>query len=223
MNITFMEAAMREVKGSAVEWMAEPSPARNWRVDGHRVPPRSCIFPVINRSDERKFRAAGRRAATRKLSARRDPAALRGQLADQPIGLQRVGEPGLGPAVLDAGLDRARADALAVAVEEGKLAARLVEAAREPGALRGVRRTGRHRADLLQRPSCHAARVMADGLPWQYNRHAMPGGPARQARCAHAGPAGQFRRLAATIAKAGLPVGLWRGTTGAAQMTRDRR
>src|ERR1700730_570155 len=71
----------------------------------------------------------------------------RGQLADQPVGLERVGEPGCRPAVLEAALDGARADALAVAVEQRQLAARLVEAAGEPGALRDRREDDRF-ADL---------------------------------------------------------------------------
>src|SRR6266568_5379564 len=69
--------------------------------------PHTCIQPAISRRSERKFRAGGGEGAANgeRLSARRDPATFRGQLADQPIGLQRVGEPGLGPAALDAGLD----------------------------------------------------------------------------------------------------------------------
>jgi hypothetical protein len=87
-------------------------------------------------------------------AARGDPAAFRRQLADQPVGLQRVGEPRLGPAALDAGLDGPRADALAVPVEERQLAAGLIEAAGQPGALRGVRRP-RCLAHDSQRASRH--------------------------------------------------------------------
>jgi hypothetical protein len=87
-------------------------------------------------------------------AARGDPATFRRQLADQPVGLQRVGEPRLGPAALDAGLDGPRADALAVPVEERQLAAGLIEAAGQPGALRGVRRP-RCLAHDSQRASRH--------------------------------------------------------------------
>ena len=59
-----------------------------------------------------------------------------GQLAHQPIGLQRVGEPGLGPAVGDAAADHAFVHALAPFVEQGQLAARLPNATRQPVTLR---------------------------------------------------------------------------------------
>src|SRR5579884_2208170 len=59
----------------------------------------------------------------------------RRQLADEPVRLQRIGEPRLCPALLDAGFDRARIDLLAIFIEERQLAAGLVEAAAQPAAL----------------------------------------------------------------------------------------
>src|SRR5579885_3744236 len=60
-----------------------------------------------------------------------------GQLADQPVRLQRVGEPGLGPASDDAAAHRLLIHALAPFVEEGELAARLIQAAAQPDELCG--------------------------------------------------------------------------------------
>src|SRR5262249_20999061 len=62
-------------------------------------------------------------------------AAGRGELADEPARLDRIGEPRLGPALLDAGLDGAGIDLLALGVEQRELAAGLVEAALQPSAL----------------------------------------------------------------------------------------
>src|SRR5208282_3777652 len=79
------------------------------------------------------------------LPALGEDAALFRQATDLPIRLDRVGDPGLGPAGIDAGLDRALVDLAALVVEHGQLAARLVEAALQPGALR------RGRAVMLRR------------------------------------------------------------------------
>src|SRR4051812_35657392 len=56
-----------------------------------------------------------------------------GQLADQPVRLQRVGEPGLGPAVVNAEAHGAGADLLAPFVEQRELAAGLLQATGQPG------------------------------------------------------------------------------------------
>jgi hypothetical protein len=69
-----------------------------------------------------------------------------GQLADQPVRLDRVVEPGLGPALLDTCLDGARVDALAVDVEQRQLAARLVEASFQRSKLTTVSVASRRRA-----------------------------------------------------------------------------
>lgn len=58
------------------------------------------------------------------------------ELADKPAGFDWVGEPGFGPTLLDAGLDGAGIDLLALGVEERELAAGLIEAALQPSALR---------------------------------------------------------------------------------------
>src|SRR3546814_654199 len=62
-------------------------------------------------------------------------AAFVGQAADQPVRLDRVLEPGLRPALLDATADGADVVALPVAIEQRQLAARLREAAAQPGEL----------------------------------------------------------------------------------------
>lgn|SRR5579863_10420401 len=64
----------------------------------------------------------------------------RGQFANHPIGFQRIGIPGLGPALVDAGLNRPRVDVLAKLIKERQFAAGLFEAAEEPQALHGTRR-----------------------------------------------------------------------------------
>ena len=69
------------------------------------------------------------------LPALGEAAAFLRQAADLPIRLDGVGDPGLGPAGIDAGLDRALVDLAALIVEHGQLAARLIEAAPQPRAL----------------------------------------------------------------------------------------
>src|SRR5215469_9768562 len=61
------------------------------------------------------------------------------QLADEPVGLEGIGEPGLGPAMGDAAAHRLLVHTLAPFVEQGELAARLIEAAAQPDQLRGGR------------------------------------------------------------------------------------
>src|ERR1700691_4887298 len=65
-----------------------------------------------------------------------EAAAFFRQPADLPIRLDRIGDPRLGPARIDAGLHRALVDLAAFGVEHRQLAARFVEAALQPGALR---------------------------------------------------------------------------------------
>jgi hypothetical protein len=69
-----------------------------------------------------------------------DGAAERGQFANHPIGFQRIGIPGLGPALIDAGLNCPRIDVLAKLIKERQFAAGLFEAALKPQALNGTRR-----------------------------------------------------------------------------------
>src|SRR5262249_7730464 len=54
------------------------------------------------------------------------------QLADQPVGLQRIAEPGLCPALVDAAAHGAFADSLTPFVEQRQLAARLADAPAQP-------------------------------------------------------------------------------------------
>ncbi len=74
-----------------------------------------------------------------------------GQLADQPVRLDRVSDPWRGPALANAASDRLWVHYLAVVVEQRQLAAGLADAAREPPPLRraGTRpakaRNGRRR------------------------------------------------------------------------------
>ena len=70
------------------------------------------------------------------LPALGEAAAFLRQAADLPIRFDRVGDPGFGPACLDAGLHRALVDLAALVVEHWQLATRLVEAAFQPRALR---------------------------------------------------------------------------------------
>src|SRR5579885_714110 len=93
--------------------------------------------------DHSLFRVPGEGAAGRASSARRKrlsaPAQGRApklrQLADKPIRLGRIGEPRLRPAVLNAGLNGARADALPTLVEERQLATGLAQAPHQPSTL----------------------------------------------------------------------------------------
>src|SRR5262249_12031302 len=106
----------------------------------------------------------------------------RRQLADEPVGLRRVGEPGLGPAMLDAGLDRLGVDALTVAVEERQLAAGLAEAVHQPRALRRGRHQQR-RCDFLERLR-HGLRPFALILRcyWRFAKSAPRARPAQADR-----------------------------------------
>src|SRR5262249_34214677 len=80
-----------------------------------------------------KGRAGRCRAFARLLAAALEHlAAFVGQLAAQAVGLQWIGEPGLGPAVLDAEAHGAGADLLAPFVEQGEFAAGLFQTARQP-------------------------------------------------------------------------------------------
>ena len=53
------------------------------------------------------------------------------QFADQPIGLNRMFEPGFGPSIFNTGADRFCMDFLTFAVKQRQLAASLVEATLE--------------------------------------------------------------------------------------------
>src|SRR5579864_2749378 len=69
-----------------------------------------------------------------------DGPAERGQFANHPIGFKRIGIPRLGPALVDAGLNRPWIDVLAELIKERQFAAGLLEAALKPQALNGARR-----------------------------------------------------------------------------------
>jgi hypothetical protein len=71
-----------------------------------------------------------------------NPAAFVGQLTDQPIRLERIAKPGLGPALVDAVLHGACIDPLSFAIEQGQFAARLLQPALEPSELDRTRLTG---------------------------------------------------------------------------------
>ena len=62
-----------------------------------------------------------------------------GQLTDQPFGFERIAEPGLRPAMRNAGADKSGMKMLPFPIEERKLSARLVEATRQIAALDRVR------------------------------------------------------------------------------------
>ena len=70
-----------------------------------------------------------------RIASADDRAAGVGQLADQPVRLQRIAEPGLGPALIDAAAHRALADSLAPFIEQRQLAAGLTDAPAQPLAL----------------------------------------------------------------------------------------
>jgi hypothetical protein len=61
---------------------------------------------------------------------------LGSQPTDQPVGLDRIMDPGLCPTMRDAGLDNAGRDFAAVAVEQRQLAARFHQTARQISVLR---------------------------------------------------------------------------------------
>ncbi len=79
-------------------------------------------------------------------------AARVGQFANLPIGLDWVGEPGLGPALTDAAFHGASAYLLAGLIKQRQLAAGLVKATAQPLALRPgkLRRSG----DVIRRVFC---------------------------------------------------------------------
>ena len=68
-----------------------------------------------------------------------ESAPARRQLADEPIGLEGIGEPGLGPAMGDAAAHCLLVHTLTPFIEQGQLAAGLIEAAAQPDQLRGGR------------------------------------------------------------------------------------
>jgi len=66
------------------------------------------------------------------------PPALIRQLTDQPLGFERVAEPGFCPAMRDAGADESGMEMLPLLIEQRKLSAGLLEAARQIAALNRV-------------------------------------------------------------------------------------
>src|SRR5262249_17919812 len=66
------------------------------------------------------------------LAVAEDGAAGFRQLADQPVGLQRIAEPRFGPTLVDAAAHRALADSLAPLIEQRQLAAGLPDATAQP-------------------------------------------------------------------------------------------
>lgn len=90
-----------------------------------------------------------------------------GELTDQPVRLDRVCEPRLGPSFLYATAYRALIHPLAVVVEQGKLAARLFEASLQPPQLRLCRFHFRY----------ISASDWDDGLGSIVSRHVSTGSP----------------------------------------------
>jgi hypothetical protein len=66
------------------------------------------------------------------------PAPFVGEFAGQPIGLERIAEPGLGPAMGDAGANQRGMKMLSILVEQRKFPARLRHSAIEVAALGGI-------------------------------------------------------------------------------------
>ncbi len=64
-----------------------------------------------------------------------DASAGRGQTTDEPVRLDRVGDPGLGPPLADAASDGAGIDFASILVKQGQLAAGLVQPPLEPAFL----------------------------------------------------------------------------------------
>src|SRR5262249_9566188 len=71
------------------------------------------------------------------------PVAFRGQPAHQPVGLDRISRPGLGPAVGDARRDRLLGNLAAVVIEQREFSTGLIEAALKIAPLRDGRPHGR--------------------------------------------------------------------------------
>ena len=89
-------------------------------------------------------------------------AARVGQSANLPVGLDWVGEPGLGPALTDAAFHGASAYLLAGLIKQRQLAAELVKAAAQPLALRPgkLRRSG----GVIRCVFCLPAHINLPGL-----------------------------------------------------------
>ena len=96
------------------------------------------------------------------------------QFADQPVRLQRIGKPGFRPSLGDAASDRLFVHPLAPFVEQGQLAARLLQAAFQPSQLSrggtGMNCPIRHRFhfDFLVNPSDHGAHTRSKERPGEY-------------------------------------------------------